>query len=271
MTEADPSSMRDKRAVRALASLSAWQVAATLVTLGLGLLYVSSALQEPQGASALEETIQEAGALLLVTGAITLLWELRGRRALTDEVLTAANLSSDVTAAGLRRVTTRYLPDVEWEDLFRGAAHVDLLFAYATTWRNTHASSLRAFVGRDSTRLRAVLPDLNDAELVSLLARKFRYSGDTLRQYIIEAKADFENLAQQATALAIVEVRYTTEFPVYSYYRFDRKSVAVLYAPTPGRAEVPTIVCEQDGSFAAFFRAQYEDLWNDARPAAPPQ
>jgi hypothetical protein len=114
--------------------LAALKLAVGVIVLGIFLMWLSAHLQEPSGASSLEATVREIGALLFVTGTLTVFWDLRGRRALTNEVLAAANLSSDVTESGLTRITTRYL-DVEWDALLEQSAHVDLYFAYAKTWR----------------------------------------------------------------------------------------------------------------------------------------
>jgi len=248
------------RLLRAVADLAAWHIALAAVALGVGLMWLSAVLEEPEGASPLETTIEEVGALLVVSGVITVFWDLRGRRALTDEVLHAANLSSDVTSAGLRRVPTRYL-DVEWDRYLAEAVHVDLFFAYARTWRMTHATALRQLVARSGTRLRVVLPDRSDPQLMALLAAKFGYTAAELRSHIEDAESDFENLRRQASQDCQVEIRAAREFPVFSYYRFDRVCIGVLYAQARGRTEVPTFECEQGGTLYGFFRDQYESLW----------
>jgi hypothetical protein len=56
-------------------------------------------------------------------------------------------------------------------------------------------------------------------------------------------------------------VRRTSEFPVFSYYRVDRRCFGVLYGQAPGRTDVPTFECEQGGSLSTFFRDQFEKLW----------
>lgn len=256
---------------RVLSNLAAWQIASALAVLGILLMWISglSAAPPPKGATAFETTVKEVGALLLVTGALTVFWELRGRRALTDEVMTAANLSSEVSSAGLRGITDRYLPDVEWETYMATASHTDLFFAYARTWRNTHANALRSFVTRDGTRLRAILPDPQHQPLIERLADKFGYTAGQLVEHIKDAASDFQNLERQSAEMSDVEVRYTREFPVYTYYRFDRLCVVALYAQARGRTSVPTFVCEQGGSLNRFFRDQFDALWNAARALNP--
>lgn len=248
---------------RVLVDLAAWQIGGLLLLVGAGLLYLSSELEGAKGPSAGDTTLREVGALLVVTGALSVFWELRGRRALTNEVLSAAELSSDITTAGLKRIATHYL-DVEWDGLLSEANHVDLFFAYARTWRNTHAAGLRRLVAREGTRLRIILPDRDNAALIAQLTAKFSYTTAELQDHIDNAESDFANLRRQAAAGATVELRRTAEFPVFSYYRLDRRCFGVLYSQAPGRVEVPTFECEQGGTLAWFFRDQFDKLWESA-------
>jgi hypothetical protein len=226
-------------------------------------MWLAASLEGSKGPTALESTLQEVGALFVVAGTLTVFWDLRGRRELTDEVLAAASLSTDVTESGLRRVTTRYL-EVEWDALLEESAHVDLYFAYGRTWRNTHATALRSLAAREGTRLRVILPDRTDEVLMRALARKFRYEPDGLTSQIADAEADFENLRRQASVTAVVEVRRSSEFPAFTYYRFDRRSFAAFYAATPGRVDVPTLEAQQGGWLNRFFYNQFRTLWDDS-------
>jgi hypothetical protein len=229
----------------------------------LFLLWLSEALRAPSGASPLETTIEQAGALLFVTGALTVVWDLRGRRVLTEEVLAAASLSTDVTAAGLRRVVSRY-HEFGWDEELDRASEVDLFFAYARTWRMAHATALRHLVSRRGTRLRVVLPDRDSSELMDRLAAKFGYAVEELQEHIRDAERDFANLRQQALEESVVQVRLTQEFPVFTYYRFDGACVGFLYAQARGRTDVPGFYCERSGALGRFFSDQFEGLWGSS-------
>jgi hypothetical protein len=260
--------MQTEAASRLRVDLAAWKIGTFLFAAGAVLLYVSASHEGPHGPSAFDTALREAGALLFVTGVLGVFWDLLGRRALTSELLSAAELSSDITTAGLKRIATHYL-DVEWDKLLDGANHVDLFFSYARTWRATHATPLRHLVARDGTRLRVILPDRENAPLMEQLAAKFRYSVAELARHIEDAEIDIANLRQQAATGATVELRRTTEFPVYTYYRFDRVCFVVLYSQAPGRVDVPAFECEQGGSLSGFFRGQFEALWGDSSVRPP--
>jgi hypothetical protein len=256
-----------KTLTRERVSRTAGRFAIGVVVLGIALMGLANWSSEPTGASWLEATLNDLGALLVVSGTLTVLWELLGRRALTDEVLAAANLSSDVTAANLQRVSTRYLIDAEWNALFSSARNVDLFFAYAQTWRNSHATALRGLVARPDVRLRVVLPDPTEDRLMALLAAKFGYEAADLQTKIQGALRDFENLAQQAHSSASVNVRLTNQFPVYTYYRFDHQALVVLYSQVVGRADMPMFQFEKGGTLYRHFESQFETLWDRSVPS----
>lgn len=255
-----------RQASRLSVDLAAFELAIGLVVAGATILFLSAQIEESTAAE-VYTTVREVGALVFAAGILSVGWELLGRQALTDEVLSAAELSSDVKSAVLKRIATHYL-DVEWDGLLNEANHVDLFFTYARTWRNTHATGLRRLVAREGTQLRVVLPNRDNEALMAQLAAKFRYTADELRNLVDGAEQDCANLNRQAAAGATVELRRTDEFPVFSYYRLDRRCFAVLYSQAPGRVDVPTFECEQGGTLARFFRRQFDTLWegSSARP-----
>jgi hypothetical protein len=251
---------------RAVSDLAAWQIATIFVVAGLVLLVLSTVFEGDDGPSAFTVIVRELGGLLVVTGAVSVLWELRGRRAFTAEVLAAAQLSTEVQNAGIRRVANRYR-DLDWDAHLASAQDVDLFFAYAATWRANHATALAQLVRRRSTSLRVVLPDPDDVALITQLAQQFDYSHEKLYGLIKDAQADFESLGRQAHESSTVELRWTRQFPIYTYYRFDRVCACVFYAQAKGRTEVPSIEFEQGGSLSAFFHEQFERLWKAAAPS----
>jgi hypothetical protein len=86
-------------------------------------------IRHAHGPSAWDSVLREGGALLFVTATLSVVWDLRGRRQLTNEVLSAAGLSKAITDAGLTELTTHYA-EIDWNGLLNRASHVDLFFAY---------------------------------------------------------------------------------------------------------------------------------------------
>ena len=254
------------RVQRVLASLTAWQYATGLLALGVGLLLLSAELTGSGDASAVETVIQEVGALLIVTGALSVMWDVVGRRRFTAEVLEAANLSHDVRAARLTQLTDHYHA-VDWNAHLSRALEVDLFFAYAGTWRMMHDGALRQLMERPGSRTRVVLPNAGNDDLMEQLAVKFQLEHpQLLKDRIARAEGEFEALRASLHARSMLEVRCTDEFPVYTYYRFDGTAVTSLYAQAKGRVDTPTFVYERDGMLFEFFAQQFATLWSGASP-----
>lgn len=112
MRQASP----NRRLSKVLVDLAARQIGGCFVAFGVLMLYLSAEWEGRHGPGPVDVTIREVGALLLVTGALSVFWDLRGRRALMGELLAVSDLSSDIANTGLKRIARRYL-DIEWDEL----------------------------------------------------------------------------------------------------------------------------------------------------------
>jgi hypothetical protein len=252
-----------RRLRTALVDLAASQIALVIGAIGVVALYISAMSEGKHGPSAWDSVLREGGALLFVTAAITVAWDLRGRRQLTNEVLAAADLSEDITVTGLSRITTHYT-EIDWDGLLNSATHVDLFFAYAATWRAYHDAALRRLVKRDGARVHVILPDRHDGAQISQLAGRFGTSNDQIEQKVKDAEDAFSALSRERDANATLELRVTTAFPVYTYYRFDGRCIGVLYSQAGERVEVPAFECRHGGTLHKFFSDQFTALWDGA-------
>jgi hypothetical protein len=79
--------------------------------------------------------VRELGAALFISVALTLLWDLAGKRAFSDEILAKANMSRDLADAGVELISDTFQTDrVNWSDLFKNACKLDIFVAYAHTY-----------------------------------------------------------------------------------------------------------------------------------------
>jgi hypothetical protein len=209
--------------------------------------------------------LHEFGVVLIASVALGLLWELVGKRAFAFEMFEIARVGADVRNAGLVRIGTSYLEDVEWEALFATVEKLDVFVAYGSTWRGAHFHRLRTTAGKPGTRVRVFLPDPYDQELVSRLALRFNMPAEEVRRRIIDAKSDFIGLRQEGGG--VVEAYYHDGDPVFSCYRFDRTAIFTLYSHTRERRNVPTIVCRDGGNLYEFARDELRAIQEQARSA----
>jgi hypothetical protein len=242
-------------------SVSNWVAIATSVATMLGaiaFLYAVEKIAWFNTHPTWQKIADEIGAIIFVTGLIAILWELRARRALVDEIFAAAKLSERIRHAGVTDATADFLGDVDWQQLFDGAREVDVFFAYGGGWRGQHVERLREVNRRAGARLRVILPDPTSADTVRELARRFGYSESEVVAKINESIKTFENLAREAEATAGIEVWVLPKTPMYSFYRFDDRALFALYQHKGTRATVPAFTIRRGGSLFTFFESDLD-------------
>lgn len=234
-------------------TLSAWLVALCGSIIGLVLMYWATRLDDEPW----KPLIGEIGSLILATALLALMWDLIGRRAFAEEILAKAKLSSDIVESGITRVTDQYLDDVEWGELFARAKQVDIVVAYANTWRNTHRSRLERIAAQAGTRMRVFLPDPDDSATVINLAERFGKTAEEIRLLIRGAIDEYKSLARPGGGT--VEVHVRAGDALFSAYRFDSRAVLTLYSHTRCRTLVPTWVMD-GGELFSFVQREVDAI-----------
>jgi hypothetical protein len=244
-----------ERPYRRITTLQTWLVAALVAAVGLELLYLAGRDDLWTDLSGLRALTNALGGALIVSIALGGLWELFGKRAFAREILETARTSTDVEAAGLTRVGSRYLDDPDWERLFSTVRKLDIFVAYARTWRHSNLSRLQAVASRPDARLRLYLPDPNDEETVRILAGRFNQTAEELVAAITEARREIEALHRPDGAE--VTVYFRRGDVLFSCYRFDGTAVLTLYSHSRERVSaVPTLVVRDGGSLYDYVRAE---------------
>lgn len=245
------------RVLRLVHTYSTVVIALALVLAGAVLLYLSG-LAFLRDQPTWQVFIRELGSLLVVTGGITLFWDLKERRNFANEVLAQAQVGADIRASGLRRLSTHYLEDVEWSDLFQGAREVEIFVSYGATWRGVHWTKLKEHCRRPGNKLRVYLPDPEDEAAVAVLAQRYAYTSEGMKQRIEQAAYDFARLRHEDGA-SDIRIYYRRGDPAFACYRFDGQIVVTLYSHTRSRADVPTMLVGQ-GTLYDFFARELEAI-----------
>lgn len=217
--------------------------------------------------AAVGSVLTNIGGLVIATALLSTFWELVGRRAFLREVLAKAQLRADVVDGGVERVTENYLSDVEWRDLIETATKIDIVVAYANTWRNTHYASLKKAASRKGARIRVFLPDPDDPPTMAALAVRFAKTPDEVRATIAEAIQSFSALPAHETGSVSVYVR--SGGWIFSAYRFDFRAVVTLYSHSRERQErVPTLLVGR-GFLWDFVYREVSDIKGQSRQIYP--
>jgi hypothetical protein len=250
-------------------ALTTFKIASTGIAVfltGIALLYIGGLNREywktHQGLQAL---VNNLGALLVISVALSVVWELVGKRAFARELLETAKTAAEVEAAGLRRIVTDYLVEPDWEDLFRSVHNLDIFVAYGQTWRNNNLGHLQRLAAQRDSRIHIYLPDPDDKEIISVLARRFGTTAVELVKRITDTKTDFEAL--RVPDRAAIEVFYYRGDRLFSFYIFDGTAVVTLYKHKPGRTPmVPTLICRSGGSLYGFIHSELTAVREQSRP-----
>jgi len=252
-------------------TVSNWVAIATSVVTMLGavaLLYVVEKIAWFNTHPTWQKIADEIGAIVFVTGLIAVLWELRARRALVDEIFAAAKLSERIRHAGVTDATADFLGDLDWQQFFEGAREIDVFFAYGGGWRGQHIERLREVNRRPGARIRVILPDPTSTDTVTELARRFGYTESVVVDKINESIKTFEELAREPGAKAAIEVWVLPKTPMYSFYRFDDRALFALYQHKGTRATVPAFTIRRGGSLFAFFESDLDVMMSGNNPTA---
>jgi hypothetical protein len=245
-------------------------IAAIMTAAGMALLGWTSDVQRWSNATSWQALLQQVGSLLLVTGLLTLVWDLFSKRAFARELLDLTGLASDVRAAGISRIVSSFRGELEWRYLLDGARTLDLFVCWAKTWRNQHEEQLAAVLSRRDGLIRVILPDYEDASTVSAMETHFAdYDAERIRGEIVEAVSFFKTLhKRRSNASATVEIYLVKRVPLFSWYRID-DNIAMLafYAHRYKVSNVPTIVVKRGGHLFEFASEELAFLASTANGA----
>ncbi len=244
-----------------------------VTVLGTGFLFWSrfaEAWQHPIRAVVL----REIGVFLFVTAALTLLWDIVGKRAFTDEVLAKANMSLDLADAGIEVFTADFRDHhIPWPELFKCANKLDLFVSYASTWRNNHLSYIERLLSRKDGQIRVILSDPNNDELLGVLAKRFGKEKDFLKKQIEESIKFWQERNKHSkeaeNASDKVKIYLTDVTPFFTFYLFNTKAVAAFYNHRQGRIPVPAFVCDEDGYMFRYLTEEFEGILGNAKAAEP--
>lgn len=215
--------------------------------------------------SVVQSVLSDIGSLLLASVAISLLWELVGKRAFLDEILSKVRLSQDVISTGIIKITSDFQDDIDWNSLFHHVNDLDIFFLYGQTWRGTHAVRLQK-AARRHVNIRVVLPDPDDDISVSELARRIVTTKEEVQKRIREAEVAFKNLKKEG---AKVSIWFLPRLPLFSFYRFDHTIVFALYTNDPSQKTIPAFLLKEGGSLYEFAQAEFSAMTNENGLARP--
>lgn len=258
--------MATKSRESSLTNMRAWIVGASVGAVGLVVVVVSAWLpwlqEDPQ--MWLRNVLSQLGSLVLISGAVAVYWDLRGKRDMIDEVLVRVRTSEQIVAAGITNVTTDY-QSLEWRERFETSTTFDLFIVYGHTWRGSNWKYLQDFAADPRKSIRVFLPDPRDLATVAVLADRFDYTPERVKRQIEEMARDMATLLEDHGA--DLRIYYRVGDPTYTLYKFDRSAVVTMYSNSRKRGDVPAIAVTR-GTFLAFFDSEISAIERQSTPVS---
>lgn len=106
-----------------------YSAALLAVVVGLGLLWATTYFDWFNHHSITKGLLREVGPLLFVAVAVTLIWELAGKRAFLDEVLSSVRISENLRQAGIKETFFDFAT-IRWNELFAGVTDFEAFISY---------------------------------------------------------------------------------------------------------------------------------------------
>lgn len=209
----------------------------------------------------MQSVVETLGGILITTGGLALLWDLRGKRDIIREVLAKVEVSSDVEVTGLQRASMDWRV-VPWSDLIGSAKSVDVFISYGSTWLSTYTTELAEFAKQRGNKMRYILPDPDDATAMAVLAERYGYTSEIIRGKVEESARSVAKLSREGAA--DIRVYYRRGAPTFTCYRFGETVVVTMYQHKVGRGAIPTLVLGR-GTFKDFFESDLAEVVSQSR------
>lgn len=260
--------MSKNKKSREITNLRTYIASGCIFFIGFTLLATSEFRNFTDGYGWLKALFSNLGALIIASVSIALLWELFSKRAFLDELLAKTGFAEDIRTAGLAGISLSPVRGPDFSKLIRASNGLDIFVCYANTWRATFEEDLKALASKKDAKIRLIVPDPDNAEIMKDLAKRFN-AGEAavmearIKSAIAEYKALFKSLHNESLKFS---VWIHDETPVTSFYRFDHCAVITLYKHAKGRGNAPTIVAERGGSLYTYIESEIDSMIEGVSP-----
>lgn len=248
--------------LKEITNLRTYVASVFVFVLGVVLLALSERFGFPDGYLWVKSLMSNIGALLIASVSIAMLWELFSKRSFLDELLAKTGLADDIRTVGVTGISLNPVQGPNFSKLIRSCERLDMFVCYANTWRATFEEDLKFLASKKGSRIRLIVPDPDNEEIMKDLAKRFNANDSAtmqgrVRQAINEYKDLFASVGNDKLDFS---VWIHDETPVTSFYRFDRCAVVTLYKHAKGRGNAPTVMAERGGSLYNYIESEIDSM-----------
>ncbi len=201
--------------------------------------------------------LTHTGSFVIASVAIALIFQFWQMRGLLEELLSATRWAEQIEASGISGFSTNFHDSVQWDKFFdrKRSNRLNIMFAYASTWRNAHQQHLEEFLSDGQTKVEVVLPDPEVTVIMEEMAFRFSMSVNELKNKIHDAFLFFKNLGDNTPGE--VRIYYIPRALTFSFYRFNNHVVLASYRHRPTRGSIMTLTAERGGDLYGWIREEW--------------
>jgi len=252
-----------------LPEMSYRSVVVGLVGLLVGglLLLVADAVAVTQ--SWLSVLLNHVGSFVIASVAMAVIFEYWQLRGLLSDMRQHVRWSEQLEASGLSGFTLDFEDGVPWLELFRESNRLDVVFSYATTWRNRHKTHLEDFLAKKDSSLEVVLPDPDVERVLTEMVSRFGKDEATMRENVLAAYRFFRDLGDRC--VGAVRIYYLPRVPAITFYRFNNRAVLASYRLRTGKGQILSFLCDRrgEGKMYNWLRDEWYAITEQRDEAAP--
>ena len=134
----------------------AFALAILLAVVGIVLIIVGANISAPERLW-LSQVLAELGSAIVISGALSALWEWHLKRAFAEEIFDAAGIASQLSQAKMVAVTTDFMHGVPWAKLLDRAKELDLFVYSGRTWRSSLDQYLLRLAAQPKSKINLLL------------------------------------------------------------------------------------------------------------------
>lgn len=233
--------------------------AKTILASIIGLLFGALLIMFGQSAKNdwLQILLTHTGSFVIASVAMALIFQFWQMRGLLEDLYRAMRWSEQMTASGVSGFSTSFHDNVQWDKLFdrKRGNKLNIMFAYASTWRNANQQRLENFLSDGQASVEVVLPDPEVEVVIEELAYRFAMTVEDLKTRIKDALDFFKTIGDNFPGK--VRVYYMPKTLTFSFYRFNSHAVIASYRHQPNRGTIMTITARRGGDLYGWIRSEW--------------
>lgn len=178
---------------------------------------------------------------------VNLLWEIFAKKRFAESIFEVAKISKNIERSGVDHIDTDF-SSINWKAELSKTHNLTAIFTYAQTWRNSNRVVIQNFTKKRKNNFTVVMPDYENDDIMAEFDRRYNFKSGKTKALIYDAVIDYSELGAKV---------YLYEKSLQAtYYLMDNVALMAFFKHSPGKATVPYIRAESNGSFYDYIEAE---------------